>query len=320
MHVPSRPAGVAVHAFTLLAADGYPLGARRYEPAGASRGTIVIHGATAVPQRFYAPLAGWLAARALRVVTYDYRGIGDSRPRSMRALDADFDDWATLDARAAHAHARTLDARVAAIGHSFGGHLIGLLDELRELAGMALVGSQLPYYRHWPTALSRARMGLVWRALVPSLTSLFGYLPGAAGLGSDLPAGVARQWARWSTSPEYLLVDHPEARARFARFDRPLLVYSPTDDDYAPAAAVEQLVRALQAAELQHLRLQPEEVGLGPIGHFGFFRRRFAQALWPGLLDFLLRVLEGERPGVAPPEPAWSVTFEEVMADLSCGR
>ena len=305
---------------TLLAADGFALGVRHYEPAGPARGTIVIHGATAVPQRFYAPLASWLAARSLRVVTYDYRGIGDSRAGSLRRLDADFDDWATLDARAVHAHARALDDRIAAVGHSFGGHLIGLVDELRELSGMALVGSQLPYYRHWPSPLARARMALLWRVAVPSLTALFGYLPGGAGLGTDLPAGVARQWARWCMAPGYLVAEHPEARERFARFDRPLLLYSLTDDDYAPPAAVDQLERALSGAPLQHLRLSPSEVGLGPIGHFGFFRRRFADALWPGLYDFLARALAGERVLVARPSSPLRPTIDDVMADLQFGR
>ncbi len=320
MQLSSSTGDAAMFRFGIAAADGFVLGARRYEPAGPSRGTVVIHGATAVPQRFYAPLAGWLAARSLRVVTYDYRGVGESRAGSLRRLDADLDDWATLDAPAAHRLAQTLDTRVAAIGHSFGGHLVGLVDELRELAGLALVGSQLPYYRDWPTALARARLALVWRALVPSLTATFGYLPGAAGLGCDLPAGVARQWARWSTSPEYLLVEHPEARARFARFDRPLVMYSLTDDEYAPPAAVERLVGALTGAPLQHLRLSPEQVGLGPIGHFGFFRRRFAEALWPGLYDFLQRALAGERPLVAAPASALRPTLDDVMADLAFGR
>jgi predicted alpha/beta hydrolase len=315
MHLPSEIEGTRLE---FPALDGFTLGARRYEPIGPARGTVVIHGATAVPQRFYAPLAGFLAARSLRVLTYDYRGIGDSRPASLRKLVADYDDWAKLDARAVHRFAKKLGGPVAAIGHSFGGHLIGLFDELRELSGMALVACQLPYYRDWPSALGRARMALTWRVLLPTLTRAFGYLPGAAGLGTDLPAGVARQWARWSMSPEYLLVDHPEARARFARFDRPTLLYSFSDDPYAPLPSVERLVDALRSPLLTHLRLEPDQVG--PMGHFGFFRRKQGAPLWPGLLDFLEHVLDGESATVTAPQPWTPPTLEEVMQDLSYGR
>jgi predicted alpha/beta hydrolase len=34
-------------------------------------------------------------------------------------------------------------------------------------------------------------------------------------------------------------------------------------------------------------RIAPQELGAGPIGHFGFFRRRHAEALWPVVGDWL---------------------------------
>ena len=308
--------------FTIVAADGFKLGARLFPPEGPALGTVIIHGATAVPQRFYEPLASWLQSRSLRVVTYDFRGVGESRPPSLRGLDADFDDWAVLDARAAHREVRALagGAWPAAIGHSFGGHLLGLVDELREISGMALVGSGLPYYGHWPTPIDRARLQVIWRALVPAFTGVFGYLPGAAGLGSDLPAGVARQWARWCTRPEYFMDDHPEARARFARFDRPLLVYSFTDDQYAPEPAVKHLMRSLTAAPIDHLRIDPSDLGARTVGHFGFFRRAAETTLWPGLLRFLESVITGQKPVVESPQPWSPPTADEVMRDLQFGR
>jgi len=44
-----------------------------------ARAQVVIHGATAVPQRFYRDWATHLAERGAAVLTYDHRGIGRSR-------------------------------------------------------------------------------------------------------------------------------------------------------------------------------------------------------------------------------------------------
>lgn len=303
----------------LITDDGFLLGARLFTPAGEARGTIVIHGATAVPQTYYAPFAAYLAGRGLRVLTYDYRGIGASRPSSLRGLSATMTDWARHDARAALGHAHGWDEPVAVVGHSFGGQIIGLIDELRDVAAAVLVGAQLGWYGHWPGALDRARLSLMWHGLVPALTGLFGYLPGAAGLGTDLPAGVAREWARWCSDTDYLMSFHPDARERFARFDRPTAVYSFTDDDFAPEPAVEQLLAHMPRENVTHLRLSPRDLELGPIGHFGWFRRRFRDALWGGAAEFLLAGVEGQKPTIGRPRSPFAVTLEDVMKDLWVG-
>jgi predicted alpha/beta hydrolase len=304
----------------LVADDGFLLGARLFTPQGAARGTVVIHGATAVPQTYYAPFAAHLARRGMRVLTYDYRGVGASRPASLRSLDATMTDWAERDARAAQAHASAIDARVAIVGHSFGGQILGLVDELREARGAVLVGVQLGFYGHWPHAIDRARLSFLWNGVVPALTGIFGYLPGAAGLGTDLPAGVAREWARWCSDERYLFSDHPSARERFARFDRPTVAYTFTDDDFAPERAVRHLLDQMPSERVAHVRLSPRELELGPIGHFGFFRRRFREALWGGAGDFLLDVLEGRSPETPRPRSPFAPSLEDVMADLRAGR
>src|SRR5687767_1550805 len=97
---------VEISAVELTASDGVTLGATLFTPvtpAGLSRGTVIIHSATAVPQRYYHRFARYAAqAIGARVLTYDYRGIGKSRPRSLRGFHASLTAWARLDAAAAH--------------------------------------------------------------------------------------------------------------------------------------------------------------------------------------------------------------------------
>ncbi|WP_158257616.1 alpha/beta fold hydrolase [Haliangium sp. UPWRP_2] len=276
----------------LTTEDGSVLGARIYAPAGPPRAVAVIHGGTAVPQTFYGRFAGYLAAAGIRVITYDYRGVGASRPRSLRGFSARMQDWA-MDARAAMARAQEDGLPILWIGHSFGGQLLGLVEEAHTVAAAVLIGSQLGYAGHWPARL-QPRIRLFWHLLVPVLTGALGYYPGRAFIGEDLPAGVAQQWRRWALHPSYYLSDQPQAQGHLARFDRPTLFYSFTDDDFAPERAVQTLLSRLSAAKILHRRLSPGELGVPAVGHFDAFRPRFEPTLWRETLGFLDHVLDGE--------------------------
>ena len=305
-------------ALTLPAIDGYPLAAALFEPRGRAGGTLIVHGATATPQRFYRGFARFLAGRGVRVVTYDYRGVGLSRPPSLRGYRATMTEWARLDARAVHAYvAERRDGPVAILGHSFGGQLVGLIDEARDVAGAIFVGAQLGYYGYWP-ALARARLAATWHALVPALTATLGYLPGRVGVGEDLPRGVAEEWARWCLHPDYLVSEHPDAAERFARFDPPTAFYSFTDDAFGPRPSVDALLRRLPKATVDHRRVDPKDLARGPIGHFGFFRAKFREPLWDEALAFLSEVFEGRTPPRRQQRAsfAFEVREEDVLADL----
>lgn len=320
----NAPEPVEIDQVELVADDGTVLGGTLFTPRARARGTVIIHSATAVPQGYYRRFAQFVVqAINARVLTYDYRGIGESRPRSLRGFQASLTDWARLDAAAAHRFVRERfpSEPFAVIGHSFGGQLVGLIDEPNAATAAVMVGAQLAYYRDWP-ARDHGKLGFVWNWLVPAATAVFGYMPGRFGLGEDLPRGVARQWAAWCTHPDYLISEHLDARERFARFDAPTLFYSFTDDEYAPEAAVDHLLRRLRRAPLQHVRLSPEDRGADAIGHFGFFRPRFATTLWTEAATFLRDSLEGRDPRHQPAfdDTVFRSLSEDVMEDLRYGR
>ena len=309
-------------ALRIEAKDGFALGATLFEPRSKARATVIVNGATAVPSGYYARFAEHLASSATRVVTYDYRGVGLSRPLNLRGFSATMTDWALFDARGVLEHVERSfpDEPIVLVGHSFGGQLLGLIDGAREVAGAVLVAAQLGYYGHWPLP-DRLKLGIVWNVVLPAFTSTLGYLPGVAGLKEDLPKGVAEEWARWCRDPEYLMGEHPAARRRFARFDKPTLLFSMSDDDYAPEGAVSQLVRALSSAPIDHRRVVPEELGEKAVGHFGFFHPRFADTLWRDVRWFVDDLARGETrfPGKRA-RPPWNIDEEDVAMDLAYGR
>jgi predicted alpha/beta hydrolase len=277
---------------TIATSVGESIEARVYEPEGAIHGNVLIHSATACPQRFYAGFARHLAQAGLRVFTYDYRGIGKSRSRSVRGNTVTMSEWALVDARAMHDYLEGHHPGVplAIVGHSFGGQLVGLLEQTRSACAAVFVGAQLGYCGHWSEPQASGLRAL-WKYLVPSLCSVLGYFPKQAGIGEDLPRGVALQWARWCSHPDYLMSEFPEARDRFARFDRPILAFSFTDDSFAPARAVDALFDVLTSAAATRRILSPTQLGVSAVGHFGFFRARVGAKLWNPTAEYILALM-----------------------------
>ena len=44
-------------------------------------------------------------------------------------------------------------------------------------------------------------------------------------------------------------------------------------------------------------RIAPSDIGARRIGHFGFFRKRFADSLWPQVPQWLASLTHGPEPG-----------------------
>lgn len=302
---------------TLTTDDGAHLGARIFEPLGTPRGSVLMIGAVATPQRFYARFARSLARDGYRVLTFDYRGVGASRPESLRGFSARLTDWAEHDYPAAldWLVAHHADRPLYAVGHSLGGQVVALAPQAHRLTAFASVAGQSGYYGHFE---NKTRMAVTWRALVPSVAATFGYVPGWTGTGEDLPSGVALEWARWCLSPDYFLSTHPHYAEPIAAFAKPMRAYTFTDDDYAPLVNVRWLHARYQSARIEHRHLDPRELGLMHVGHFGFFRAE-TSALWPEASAFFADPETKAPDLLAPSARAW-LTDRDLRADLEFGR
>jgi predicted alpha/beta hydrolase len=287
----------------LPAADGYPLAASVFPAAAgaAPAATVLVVPATGVARRLYDGFARHLAAAGLEVVTWDWRGTGDSKPASLRGFPATMSDWARLDLAGVIAWARQRAPRgpLLAVGHSFGGQSLGLAPGAATLAGAVTVAAQSGWWGHWPRAAGW-RYALLWHLAMPGLAHALGWFPSSRlGLGEDLPRGVALEWARWCRSPAYL-GDWSGHRALAI----PILALGFDDDPFAPPRAVDALHREYRAARLERRQVAPRDAGVGRIGHFGFFRPG-VPALWEEVTAWLLaRVAGSAADGGAAAAPA----------------
>jgi predicted alpha/beta hydrolase len=287
---PEAPTPAPTSEAYVLAKDGYRLAASIFDPPdGPVRpGRVaVVASATGVRRTYYARFAAWLATRGSRVVTFDYRGIGGSRPERLTSFDASLVDWGALDLASVVKWVATElgDGRTSLVGHSVGGQLVGLLPDPALLRSVVMVGSQSGDYRLWPGVADRARLGALWYAVIPGVTSMLGYLPGSLGIGEDLPGGVAREWARWCRTPGYVVGGDGVARREgYRQLRAPVLAFGFDDDDYAPPAAVDALLALYENADVTRRQVSRREAR---VGHFGFFRERFRPTFWKEAARFL---------------------------------
>ena len=89
-------------------------------------------------------------------------------------------------------------------------------------------------------------------------------------------------------APDYLFgVEAPDLRGTYAALGQPILSLSFTDDEYMSARNIESLHSFYSGAARELRRIAPRDAGVERIGHFGFFRRRHADTLWPLAGDWL---------------------------------
>jgi predicted alpha/beta hydrolase len=283
---------------TVPAKDGYPLGATLFLPRGTKHRAVLISSATATPRKIYRGFAGYLARRGFAVLTYDYRGVGGSRqksiegynkPKSLSGFKATMSDWAALDASAAVSWMRdryhTLP--LGYVGHSFGGQAFGLLPNNTEVSRVLLIASQAAYWKLMASP-ERYRVYAAMNYVFTPLTHLLGYAPGRIGLGEDLPKGVFQQWRRWVMSPRYLFTDPTLAGLpNFEKYRGAMRAIYLSDDPWATRPAVELLCSGYSATTPDIVRVAPSDVGVSKIGHFGFFRPEHRDTLWRGAAEWL---------------------------------
>jgi predicted alpha/beta hydrolase len=268
---------------TLATSQGRPVEATFFHPETPPRAALLIAAAMGVNQKFYAPLADWLADHQYLVATFDYVGIGRSRVSNLADLDVDIFDWARFDCDVVFNELQSLapGKELYWIGHSLGGQILGLFPDSARLTKAVTVACGSGYWRENALKL-RLRVWWLWYVLVPIATRVFGYYPGKRlRTVGDLPPRVIEQWRRWCLNPDYAVgAEGPDVRAAFASVRTPITSLSFTDDEMMSARNIQALHQQYANAPKKMSRVAPSDAGVKRIGHFGFFKGDDSQYLW----------------------------------------
>jgi predicted alpha/beta hydrolase len=296
---PSRDEIIPHEDVAIDAADGFRLAGVCFDAGGSSpRAVAIVNSGAGIPSTHYAKFASYLAAAGIPTVTYDYRGIGRSSPRSLRGFEVSVEEWGSKDCAAAVSWMRSRypGASTIVVGHSIGCFLLGFMRSPELVDSAVFVGAHTGYYRDYARSL-RLPMWLAWHCAMPAVTRLTGYFPGRRlGLPADLPKTVAYEWARrrrpdfwWNLRDSAGRLDTlraAELRARFARFACDSLMMVVSDDAFATQAGASRIAALFSGMRFTWRRVDASATRAGAVGHFGFFRGR-SRLLWPTLSDWI---------------------------------
>jgi len=266
------------------------------------RDVVIINPATSVRCQYYFRFAQYLFDQGFDVITYDYRGIGESKPKSLRGFKASWVIWGEQDFEAVLQNTvkRFSNQKILIVGHSIGGILVGLAPSNHLISRVFTMGSQQAY---WPDYLSAHKLGMVikWHGFMPLIASALGYLP-AKRLGwmEDTPKQVALNWARMGRYLIPSIVKSPYqqhmTKLRFYQVKAPIMAFGAEDDPFGTPIALNRLLDLYASSERHHVRIDPQSMNHPPVGHFAFFNDRFKETLWPITLNWLQHGMVSEQP------------------------
>lgn len=273
----------------LTCSDGYKLDAIIYEPDETASGIIIFQGGTAIRKEFYTNFCRFLAANGFIVLSYDYRGVGGSRGKSLRGMPASLMDWGQLDMKAAISYAIDNHSQLPCIliGHSIGTQLIGFAENNNHLRAVIGIGSSTGTWWKMKRGFSVSAF-LLWYVINPVLTPLFGYAPlKRLRIMEDLPHNVINQWSKWCRS-EFYFGDHLGRSIPHESFHAlrvPFIVHYFKDDPIATDKTVTDLMALYRGTRTRMIKHRAKDYQAKKVGHFKIFSRRFENSFWKIVLN-----------------------------------
>jgi len=276
---------------SIKTSDGVTISAVIFTPATERPvGVAIVANGVGLIQERYSEYASYLASIGWTVLTFDYRGIGQSSLPEDLQSSSRLRDWGQYDLAACidWASVQLSAKRIILVAHSVGGQIFAFAPNHSKVDSMVAICAQKGYWKFWDGIRKFKLLGLWY--LLPILVKLYGYLPlRILGKGADIPAGIALEWGRWGRNKAFVDEHGQSLNPEFAKVSCKILAISFSDDKfYAPLRAVEALNAVYTNAKHSHWHLTPKKLGTERLGHFGFFRNKtYIHALWKDVDSWL---------------------------------
>ena len=271
----------------VTATDGFTLSGRLFEPEKSNGKLLLINSATGVKQQVYFSFSKFLAENGFVVITYDYRGIGESKPPKMKGFEASMRMWGTHDYAAITSWIKNeyADYEKYCLGHSVGALILGMNPDSTIFKEFIFIATQKAYVGNLRLK-TRLEAFVGFGLLQPISTSFFGYFPAHRfGLGESLPSGSAYDWRTLilnKKSTNKLL----ESTFNISKeLSQKAFVLQIEDDKWVTVEGVQNLLSETYPnlkAEMRYVKVSESEAG--NIGHINFFRS-YNKKLWNIILN-----------------------------------
>lgn len=273
----------------ILTEDNYSLSVHIFEPGNPERKILLINSATGVKQQIYFSFAQFFSEQGFTVVTYDYRGIGLSKPHKMKGFEASMRIWGTKDYKAVTTYIKTnfSDYQKFCLGHSVGALILGMNKDSEMFEEFVFVGTQNAFVGNLKFR-TKIEAYLGFGIAQPLSTRLLGYFPANwFGLGESLPSGSAFDWRT-------LILNKRSTNKLFEKSEnysknilQKVFVVRAEDDVWLTEKGVRSLLEDTYPNLKPTYRLiKTSESEKNEIGHINFFRS-YNKKLWNIILKEL---------------------------------
>jgi len=271
--------------------DGLLLDALLLESNAKVKGVVQLAGGTGIKKEFYLNFARYLQEQGYHTLLFDYRGIGGSKPQSLRGFEAKNHEWGQKDMAGV---LDWLDDRYPSlpkflVGHSAGGQQLGMMDNHHKFSKALLISSSTGYWK-WIASPYKYFTLFVWQGLTPLMLNTVGYLPASwFRLGEDLPKGVAAEWRSWCLNATYFgkYFGTVIQKQFYSEVKIPIHFLYPEDDLIATDKTVASLRGFYTSAKTTTEKIILRDHHSQKVGHLGFFSRKSKERLWGKAVTYL---------------------------------
>ena len=261
-----------------------------FEPQNPNGKLLLINSATGVKQQVYFSFAKYFAENGFTAITYDYRGIGDSKPKKMNGFHATMRIWGTDDFKTVTDFIKKnyQNHQKFLLGHSVGALIIGMNENAHIFDKFIFVATQDAYIGNLKANIAASAV-LGFGFAVPLTTKFFGYFPAHRfGLGESLPKGVAYDWRTLILSKKSTSRLYEKIATHFSKdLKQETFIIHAEDDPWVTMKGMENLMNNVYPyLKKTYREIKVSDSEKGEIGHINFFRS-FNKKLWKIVLDDL---------------------------------
>jgi predicted alpha/beta hydrolase len=274
----------------LITQDSVAVVGHLFLPEKSNQKLLLINSATGVKQQVYFSFARYFAEQGFTVITYDYRGIGLSKPEKMSGFQASMRIWGSEDYKAVTDYIKINfnDYQKYCLGHSVGALILGMNEDSAMFDEFIFVGTQNAFVGNLKFR-TQIEAYLGFGIAQPLTTGLLGYFPAHwFGLGESLPKNCAYDWRTLILNKKSTNGLLEKINDYSKELTQKVFVIRAEDDIWLTEKGVKSLLNDTYPNLKPTYRLiKTSESDKGEIGHVNFFRS-YNKKLWNIILNELI--------------------------------
>jgi predicted alpha/beta hydrolase len=274
----------------LTTKDSVSIAVHLFLPEKSNKKLLLINSATGVKQQIYFSFAQYFSEQGFTVITYDYRGIGLSKPKRMKGFKASMRIWGSEDYKAVTDYIKVNfnDYKKYCLGHSVGALILGMNEDSGMFEEFIFVGTQNAFVGNLKLK-TKIEAYLGFGIVQPITTGLLGYFPAHwFGLGESLPKNCAYDWRTLILNRKSTNGLLEKINDYSKKLTQKVFVIRAQDDVWLTEKGVKSLLKDTYPNLKPTYRLiKTSESEKGEIGHINFFRS-YNNNLWNIILNELI--------------------------------